>query len=266
MTIVVADLGASNARFAMLHKGRLSDVYMFACDDFKSPEALISAFVKGYAKDVTGVILGVPGVVLKGKAYWTNRKWILNINQLKKKLNLLNVLVLNDVEVQGYALSALQSEDVTFLQGKKSAAGPKVFLNVGTGLGVCYQIDGRVFSAEYGQTLLANAQLTEGLVSATAFKLLKQEKKGLAAQKIQALFYERLAFVATNLALTFKATGGIYLYGGMLEEKNFKKFHFVQHFLQHPKMKEFLRTIPIVFVKRKNLAFVGVKELAKQFD
>jgi len=39
---------------------------------------------------------------------------------------------------------------------------------------------------------------------------------------------------------------------------------FVAKVLNHPTMKCFLQTIPIVLIKRQNLAFMGLKELARK--
>ena len=80
MTVIVADLGASNARFAVLQDGKVSDSYQFACDDFRNPEKMIASFKNNYAPDATAFVAGVAGVVLgpgpteNGKSVFLNFK------------------------------------------------------------------------------------------------------------------------------------------------------------------------------------------------
>ena len=44
MSVILADLGASNARLAVLKNNRVSDVYQFACDDFERAYKLLQFF------------------------------------------------------------------------------------------------------------------------------------------------------------------------------------------------------------------------------
>ena len=284
MTIIVADLGATNARLAWIKNGKLSEIYRFACNDFKSPTQLIESFMHGYVPKASYLLIGVPGAVINDKVKWTNRDWQLDAKQLKKKLGMKSVVLMNDVQVQGSALPILKKQDLLFLQGNKLGQGPKILVNVGTGLGSCYIIGDNVFPSEYGQTVLGNQQSLETLVSGPAFKKLYQQITGeanlVSAVKIAELclnkdkealqtyqyFYKVLAEVLMNLCLTLKATGGVYLCGGILDEKTLKSLKFAKSFTEHPKMKALLKSIPLIFIKKKDFAFLGLKKLAKQYD
>ena len=283
MSIVIADLGASNARFAIIQRNRMSDIYQFACDDFKNPLEMIQSFVKMYAPDAGYFLAGVPAPVFSENIKWTNRPWKLNSKELKRKLKLKEVVLLNDLEVQGSGLKALTKKDLIFLQGTKTNNGPKILVNVGTGLGACYIVDGKVYSAEYGQTLISAGDILEDVVSGPGFKRLYQTVAGpkhpisatqitdkclsgnRLAQKTYRLFYEDFSRTLMNLALIIKATGGVYFCGGVLDEKSLKQMHFANSFSNHPKMKGLLKSIPLVFIRKKDFAFLGLKELVKKF-
>jgi len=283
MTTVVADLGATNARFAIIEGDRLSDIYQFACDDFKNPMILIQSFVRMYAPTAKYFLAGVPGPVFNNEVKWTNRSWKLSAKELKTKLKLKDVILLNDLEVQGAALSALNKKDLVFLQGKKVNKGPQVLVNIGTGLGSCYIVDDKVFPAEYGQTMAVEGYTLETRISGSGFKRLYQKLTdndatvsavkiaeeclhgNRLAKKTYQLFYADFARVLMNLALTIKATGGVYFCGGILDEKTLKQMKFAQNFVKHAKMGCFLKNMPLIFIRKKDFAFLGLKRLVQKY-
>ncbi len=282
MTIVFGDFGATNARLAVMKRGRMSEIYRFKCDDFKNPYLLLQSFIASYASDATALLAGVPAAVMKGEAKWTNKDWCLSEKKLKRLLKLKEVRLLNDMEVQGYAVQALQKKDLCFLQGKKMESGVQVLMNVGTGLGACLIANGEVLPMEYGNTLV-NGEPLEYSVSGRAFHriyerlsegenlssaedlVMRFQKKDKIAEETYRLFYAELARALMNLALTTKATGGIYLHGNILDEKTLKSFKVSTQFCAHPKMKALLKSMPLAFVRPKDFAFSGFKALAKKY-
>ena len=283
MTVIVADLGATNARLAFIKKGRLSEIYQFACNDFKSPTALIEMFVRIYVPDAKYLLAGVPGTVMNNQVKWTNRSWSLSANALQKKLKFKKVVLMNDLQIQGWALSLLKTKDFLFLQGKNISKGPKILVNIGTGLGSCYIINGEVFSSEYGQSINFQDHTLENQISGPGFKNLYQqitnsalpisaveiEKRFLKgkreAKEAYQLFYIEFARVLKNLALTIKATGGVYFCGGVLTEKALTAMKLAQNFNKHPKMGALLKNTPLIFIRKKDFAFLGLKRLVQKF-
>ena len=283
MTVIVADLGATNARLAVIKKGKLSDIYQFACDDFKNPEELLTSFMHAYAPDAKFLLAGVPGPVLHETVCWTNRSWHLDAHLFKTKLKLKEVVLMNDLQVQGMALDLLSKQDFVFLQKNRPNKEPKILVNVGTGLGACYLIDGQVFASEYGQSITLKGVSTETTISGPGFKKMLQHLKhtkkpvsavqiaheyaqgDVAAQAVYQEFYTELSRVLRNFALTIKATGGVYFCGGILDEKTLRKLKFAQSFCNHPKMKKLLSQMPLIFIKKKDFAFLGLKKLVKKY-
>ena len=283
MTVVVADLGATNARFAIITHGKMSDIYQFACDDFKDPATMIQSFIQSYATDTKYLLCGVPGPVIKDEVKWTNRPWKLNAKKIKSQLKLKDVVIMNDLQVQGNAVAKLDKKDLLYLQGKPGAQGPKLLVNIGTGLGSCYIVDGIVHAAEYGQSMMWEGYLLEERISGPGFKKLHQKFTNgslpISAVKIEQqclqgnrfakrtyqLFYTDLARALMNLALTIKATGGVYFCGGVLGERTLKQMKFQKMFIQHPKMAPLLKSMPLIFIKKKDFAFLGLKTIARKF-
>ena len=268
MSVIVADIGASNARFAVLQNGKMSDIYQFACDDFNTPEAMIAAFKNMYAPKAAALIVGVAGIVLHKKVSWTNRSWQLTENRLKKNLGFKKVILKNDVEVQCMAVPRLKAKDYYVLQKGQTMPGPKVLLSLGTGVGAAYYLNQMSFAMEYGQTLTEKGSPLEKMLAHLPAKMdsvfaQKHKRQGdTSCQK----FYQNLAYIVNNLVLTLKSSEGIYLYGRMLDVPTLKRVRFIQQFLEHPTMGSFLKTVPIYVIKRDNLAFVVFKELAKKYD
>ena len=264
MTVIVGDLGASNARLAFIRKGRFSDIYQFACDDFKDPMALLCSFKCNYAPDAKYVLLGVPGPVIKGMVKWTNRSWCLKTQQIEKELQLKQAVLMNDLQVQGWGVKGLSKKDLSFLQRRDFEQGPRALINVGTGLGSCYITGDDVYATEYGQTLLPDQKRLEDVVSALVLKKHLSLKDSSTRSKKVAEFYMDLADAAKNLALTLKTSGGLYISGSILDQKAFAQLKFKEHFTSHPKMQTLLKTMPICFIKKKDFAFVGLKTLVKK--
>ncbi len=89
-------------------------------------------------------------------------------------------------------------------------------------------------------------------------------KKSAICQKSMKIFIENLARFSSSMALTFKATGGIYLCGGippkiiqLLTEYNFNK-----QFLISDRMNDLLKQIPVKIVLNEETALLGAAYFA----
>ena len=263
MSVILADLGASNARLAVLKNNRVSDVYQFACDDFENAYKLLTFFKAVYAPKANALVIGAAGVLVNNQVSWTNRKWKISVRDLQKKLHLSKVILKNDVQAQCMGLTQLNPKDLKILQKGQILAGVKALLSLGTGLGMGYVAGGEAFASELGQTLTVQGKLLEK----TLARLPANARRKAVTHSPESCdkFYQNLAQICMNLALTLKPTEGLYLYGKMLDEKWFVKAKFISQFKAHPTMEGFLKTVPVFLIKKENLAFVGLKELAKKY-
>jgi glucokinase len=138
---VVADIGATNIRFARLSPPAIpGPISKFALADFPDFTAALDHFLRleGGPKPVR-MALAIAGPVLKGKVKITNAPWRFSIRQLKRQLNLKQLAVANDVEALAGALPYLESGDAMPVGCKATTRPAKSSMAVlcpGTGMGI----------------------------------------------------------------------------------------------------------------------------------
>lgn len=136
---LVADVGASNARFALsARSGELSATRVLACRNFPSITDAIAAYLAGAGNPpVRDAILAVATPVLGDEIHMTNHSWSFSIEASRRALGLRTLLVVNDFVALALALPFLAPAD---LQGLDARAAPrpgvKAVIGPGTGLGV----------------------------------------------------------------------------------------------------------------------------------
>ena len=211
---------------------------------------------------------------------------------------------LNDFAAQAYALPCLGPADLVQVGGGKAVPhAPMVVLGPGTGLGTAglVHIDGRwrAITGEGGHVTLApcnerEARLValgrerfghcsaERLVSGAgllfvhgalhAGPALTPEEFGVrvatgeaAALETLDVFFQLLATVASNLALTFAAFGGVYIGGGITPRyvEQFVKSGFRTRFEDKGRYRQFLADIPTWVITADQPALRGLAAYAE---
>ncbi|MFL0809732.1 MAG: glucokinase [Agarilytica sp.] len=143
-TYAVADIGGTNARFAIFDinpKSRetysLSKVWSQTCDKFDSVEAVAEAFFNTHSDvKVNGLCISIAGPVNEGEGVMTNLGWEFSAKALKKKFRLPQVEILNDFSGLAYSLPELRGDDLFQIKtGEAKAWGPLTVIGPGTGFG-----------------------------------------------------------------------------------------------------------------------------------
>ncbi len=136
---LVADIGGTNARFAMadLDTLELASLRQFRCDE--QPD-LISAALD-YARSVQErprfAAIGVAAPVVGGEIAFTNSPWRFAKSELRTALGLDGLLILNDFEALALSLPHLKGEELHRIGGGEAPPlATKVVLGPGTGIGV----------------------------------------------------------------------------------------------------------------------------------
>ncbi len=138
---VVADIGATNIRFARLTpQGNPGPIVKFATSKFPDLKAALAHFLKleGGPRPVR-LGLAVAGPVHGDEVKLTNIQWQFSIRRLKKDMNLEQIAVVNDLEALALVLPHLNSEDAVPIgaeAGNGSIRAPMAVLCPGTGLGI----------------------------------------------------------------------------------------------------------------------------------
>lgn len=139
---LVADIGGTNARFALAHahSGQLELVRKYRVADFESFEKVLACFIAemGPATKVRGACVAVASMVDGDVLRLTNNRWIVDRNYIGRCLGGAQVILINDFVAIGHAVGALDPGQWRQIGGGEGVAGwPCAVLGAGTGLGTC---------------------------------------------------------------------------------------------------------------------------------
>jgi glucokinase len=162
--ILVADIGGTNARFALARaeKGAItvSDAQKFRAEDFETIRDAASAYLEAMAIKPKTACFAVAGPVTDEQVEFTNSPWVLNIEEIKAALSLQRFLVVNDFEALASGVLSLKDEDLLPVKpGPGDPNAPVLVIGPGTGLGqaliVPFGKRFRVISTEGGHVSFA---------------------------------------------------------------------------------------------------------------
>jgi glucokinase len=139
MATVLADIGGTNARFAILQDGTTSPVTQFEVDRFSDIEQALRGFLAEHAQktSIDHAAIAVAGPVRDGEAQLTNASWRISGRALTAAFGWRSVVVLNDFEAMAMALPRLASADLSKIgPGEADPHAPMVVLGPGTGFGL----------------------------------------------------------------------------------------------------------------------------------
>ncbi len=134
---LVADIGGTNARFA-LHIGHdIGRMQVLACADFAQLADAVRYYLRACDAQVRHAALGVANPVHGDFLRMTNHHWEFSIEALRRELGLDSLLVLNDFATLALALPLLPSDELRQIGGACAVAhAPRAVVGAGTGLGV----------------------------------------------------------------------------------------------------------------------------------
>lgn len=169
--VVLADVGGTNVRFAVLTGNVLGPIEHMAVRDharFTDALAVFMARQTEYGA-IRSAILGVAGVVEGDRCALTNNPWIVDVAELRARFGLTGIHIINDFEAIAWALPNFAADDVLTIGGRKPAAGaPMVVLGPGTGLGIAAYVPreqgGFVLRSEGGHATVPGGSLREDAI------------------------------------------------------------------------------------------------------
>ncbi len=305
---LVADIGGTNARFALCEEGStdLQDIQIFHSAQFDSPIEAVSKYLSTYGASVDSACLAVAGPVDEAvdTVKLTNNTWSFSRKQIASKIGAERLVVINDFVAAAMSTTVIHSADLFFLSDglQFDLKQQRCILGPGTGLGVAgmlpYKGKTLVLSTEGGNRSFSPGNETEdyilhhlraelrvvsceallsgnGLVniyralcsyhkqtadhskadeiSTAAFK-----NDDMAYQALQT-FFEILGGVAGDCALTFGATGGVYIGGGIAQKfpEALRQSNFRERFEDKLNYKSYLKKIPTAIVMNPYAGLLG---------
>ncbi|TYC49212.1 glucokinase [Rhodobacterales bacterium] len=142
--VLVADIGGTNARFALVEGADAPTLMCGKTATADHPDicsAIRAAVLPEASAAPRTAIIAVAGPVTGDKIPLTNAAWVIEPLKMIADLGLDDVIVLNDFEAQALALPGYQGGDIEQVgSGTVREASAKVVLGPGTGLGAAVMI------------------------------------------------------------------------------------------------------------------------------
>ena len=169
---LIADIGATNARFALVEPGgAITHARALASDDFASLSEAIDAYMSAESppQSPTLAVLAIAAPVTGDIVALTNHPWTFSIDGLRKRHGFKQLRVVNDFAANASAVPFLSRADYEQVGGGVPVAGAPIgLIGPGSGLGVSVLVsaNGNVITlqGEGGHVTMAAADEHEAAV------------------------------------------------------------------------------------------------------
>ncbi|NQD37497.1 glucokinase [Permianibacter sp. IMCC34836] len=134
---LVADIGGTNARFAIHHLGEFLREQVLPCKDFARFADAFRHYCDTQQVQPARAAIAIANPVLGDRIQMTNHHWAFSIAETRGELGLTVFNVVNDFEALALSLPYLPAADLKQLGGSEPVVGAvKAVIGPGTGLGV----------------------------------------------------------------------------------------------------------------------------------
>ena len=175
---LVADIGGTNSRLAVAIRSKkdreiiLENIQKFKNSDFNNFEEVIEKYLSSSNDDlISRMCIAAAGIISEDTVEMSNLNWKITVPSLQKTSNIKSVLIINDLQAQGYALDFIKPKDLEkLIEGNYSAAeiDTKLVCGMGTGFNVAiaYQTAFGTFvpASEYGHARTTTANEKQKLI------------------------------------------------------------------------------------------------------
>jgi glucokinase len=286
--------------------GRPDHIIRFENDDIAGIEAAIESYVAHLAARPRRAVLAVAAPVEGEEITLTNRAWRFRRDTLASRFGFSRVDIINDFQAVAWSLPSLRPDELLALGAPTTPhAGPKVALGPGTGLGVAALVpngagwiavateaghisfgpahdDESAILRSVGKGSLAvSAEMAvsgrglERLYHAMNPDLPEQPARGVvaaaqagdsAAIAVIDMFVRLFGRFAGDVALAYRANGGVYIAGGVARRFGtlFDSAVFRRAFEAHPPFTGWLAGIPTFLVTYTEPGLLGCAAYAAQ--
>jgi glucokinase len=139
---LIADIGGTNARFALLKNDDVYDEQVLACADYPDLVAAVDHYLKqvgadgGTDRPLEGA-MAIAGPVTGDLIRMTNHVWQFSAAQTRQRLKLNRLIFMNDFTALAMAVRHLPHSELEMIGGgRPQPNAPVALLGPGTGLGV----------------------------------------------------------------------------------------------------------------------------------
>ncbi|MFA5593618.1 MAG: glucokinase [Micavibrio sp.] len=184
---LIADIGATNARFALADAKGFYEQRVLQCADFPTIVDAAGAYLDGLkgAAPKRGAF-AIAGPVTGDYFEMTNHAWKFSVSETEKSLGMSHFTLMNDFKAIALAIPHLDKGDLKQIGGDQSAekAGTIAIVGPGTGLGVASLFwDGQQYRANPGEgghvTMAAKTQREFDI-----FRTLRYKYRHVSAERV----------------------------------------------------------------------------------
>lgn len=308
MTGLIADIGGTNARFALADADGYHDEKILACDDYPNIDDAISVYLKEIGVKVTHAAVAVAGPVAGDWFEMTNNPWKFSQQDVSRKIGLESFHLYNDFEAIAMAIPHITDDHLVKIGGgEKKPQRTMGVVGPGTGLGVASLFwDGAQYrpnpcegghitmpaktqrefdifrTLKYKYTHVSAERVCSGKGMTNVYNAIRilDGRDDILADLDPALIGKQgldgscpvcvetldkmmgfLGTIASNLAVSIGAFGGIYIAGGIPAKlgDTFINSRFRTQFEDKGRMSDYLKDIPTFLITHPMIAFVGLQ-------
>jgi glucokinase len=114
----------------------------YASQQFTSLEEIIERFVAEHPYHLTRAGFGIAGAVIHGRVETPNLPWRITADDIRNRLGLEQVLLINDLVANAYGIASLAPEMLhTLNEGEPTEDGNLALISAGTGCGMTFLVN-----------------------------------------------------------------------------------------------------------------------------
>lgn len=136
---VIGDIGGTNARFALAENGAYRNLFHVEVGQYASLHDALAAYIDGLTPSLrpSEAALAIAGPVFGDRIALTNHGWSFSISELKQRLQLSSLVVMNDFAATALSVRHLPASNICLVGPEcPETKGPVGVIGPGTGLGV----------------------------------------------------------------------------------------------------------------------------------
>jgi len=207
---LVADIGGTNSRLAVASTSKtnkeiiLKNIQKFRNSDFNNFGEVIKKYLSSSDGNlINRMCIAAAGIISETTVEMSNLNWKITVPSLQKAANIEKVLIINDLQAQGYALDFINPKDLeTLIEGSHTAVSDNTKLVCGMGTGfnvaIAYQSPFGTFvpASEYGHARITVANkkqnlIVEKLAKNSSFVSYENILAGLGLNRLDQVLNER---------------------------------------------------------------------------
>jgi glucokinase len=279
---LVADIGATNARFAVIPPdGSMTRPRVFTLDDYPIITDALATYLREeeLPSKPTEAVIAIASPVTGDRVTMTNHPWSFSIEGMRRQFGFKRLRVVNDFGVLGPGTGLGLSALVPTVKGFTPIPGEGGHVTMAPAdarEGAVLDLMRRRYDHVSAERLLSGPGLINlyntlcelsGVPTApfTPAQITSEQiwEEDARAREATTMFCAMLGTVAGNLALTLGARGGIYIAGGIVPKLGavFSQSAFRERFEAKGRLRGYLAAIPTFVIVRPLPALLGAAKL-----